>query len=154
MFQFRRFPTYCYLIHSTLTEYGSAGFPHSEIRGSKLIYSSPRLIAVSHVLRRLLMPRHSPCALLSLTKLFWFSSFELCKLLQNQVYLLFPVVSPFWNCSVSTLIISYYRFTLSSVASLVFISIVQFSRCIFELQKLTASHRFLYVMQSTLDRSS
>ena len=31
-----------------------------------LIYSSPQLIAVSHVLRRLLMPRHSPYALLRL----------------------------------------------------------------------------------------
>ena len=31
-----------------------------------LIYSSPWLIAVSHVLRRLLMPRHSPYALYSL----------------------------------------------------------------------------------------
>ena len=31
-----------------------------------LIYSSPRLIAVSHVLLRLLMPRHSPYALFRL----------------------------------------------------------------------------------------
>jgi hypothetical protein len=39
--------------------------PHSEIRGSKLIYSSPRLIAVSHVLHRRLVPRHPPYALIS-----------------------------------------------------------------------------------------
>ena len=32
-----------------------------------LICSSPRLIAACHVLLRLLMPRHSPCALLRLT---------------------------------------------------------------------------------------
>ena len=38
-------------------------FPHSEICGSKLICSSPQLIAASHVLRRLPMPRHSPYAL-------------------------------------------------------------------------------------------
>ena len=31
-----------------------------------LIYSSPWLIAVSRVLLRLLMPRHSPCALVRL----------------------------------------------------------------------------------------
>ena len=67
MFQFRRFPTYAYLIQRTLTEYCSAGFPHSEICGSKLMCSSPQLIAACHVLRRLLMPRHSPCALYSLT---------------------------------------------------------------------------------------
>ena len=41
-------------------------FPYSEIRGSKLICSSPRLIAACHVLHRLLMPRHSPYALLRL----------------------------------------------------------------------------------------
>ena len=43
------------------------GFPHSEISGSQLICSSPKLIAAYHVLHRLLMPRHSPCALISLT---------------------------------------------------------------------------------------
>ena len=32
-----------------------------------LTYSSPRLIAVCHVLLRLSVPRHSPCALCSLT---------------------------------------------------------------------------------------
>ncbi len=42
------------------------GFPHSEIHGSKLIRSSPRLIAAYHVLHRLCMPRHPPIALLSL----------------------------------------------------------------------------------------
>ena len=45
----------------------SGGFPHSEISGSTLICSSPKLIAAYHVLHRLLMPRHSPCALISLT---------------------------------------------------------------------------------------
>ena len=64
MFQFRRFPSYGYLIHHTIP-YG--GFPHSEISGSKFICNSPKLIAAYHVLHRLLMPRHSPCALISLT---------------------------------------------------------------------------------------
>ena len=67
MFQFRRFPTYAYLIQRRLTEYCSAGFPHSEISGSTAICASPKLIAACHVLLRLLMPRHSPCALISLT---------------------------------------------------------------------------------------
>ena len=70
MFQFRRFPTYTYLIQCTLTEYCSAGFPHSEISGSTVICTSPKLIAAYHVLHRLLMPRHSPCALISLTSYF------------------------------------------------------------------------------------
>ena len=67
MFQFRRFPTYAYFIQRTLHGYCPCGLPHSEIRGLWDICSSPRLIAACHVLRRLLMPRHSPCALFSLT---------------------------------------------------------------------------------------
>ena len=67
MFQFRPFPTYDYLIHRMLTGDEPAGLPHSEIPGSKLICSSPRLIAACHVFLRLLMPRHSPCTLYSLT---------------------------------------------------------------------------------------
>src|SRR5436305_6891418 len=43
------------------------GFPHSEIPGSKLVCSSPGLIAAYRVLHRLLAPRHSPYALSSLT---------------------------------------------------------------------------------------
>ena len=43
------------------------GFPHSDISGSLLICSSPKLFAAYRVLHRLLMPRHSPCALLRLT---------------------------------------------------------------------------------------
>ena len=54
-------------IQRMLPEYCSGGFPHSEISGSMLICSSPKLIAACHVLHRLLMPRHSPCALISLT---------------------------------------------------------------------------------------
>ena len=48
--------------------YGSSPyvFPHSEICGSRLICSSPQLIAACHVFLRLLMPRHSPCALVCL----------------------------------------------------------------------------------------
>jgi hypothetical protein len=47
----------------------NSGFPHSDILGSKLTYSSPRRFAVRRVLLRLLVPRHSPCALSNLTKL-------------------------------------------------------------------------------------
>ena len=40
-----------------------AGFPHSDIPGSQLMCSSPRLFAAYHVFHRLLVPRHPPCAL-------------------------------------------------------------------------------------------
>ncbi len=45
-----------------------AGLPHSEIRGSKVASTYPRLIAGNYVLRRLSVPRHPPCALSNLTK--------------------------------------------------------------------------------------
>ena len=43
------------------------GFPHSDIRGSPDICSSPRLFAAYHVFLRLSVPRHPPCALSCLT---------------------------------------------------------------------------------------
>ena len=67
MFQFRAFPSYTYLIQCMILRYCLSVFPHSEISGSQLICSSPKLIAACRVLHRLLMPRHSPCALISLT---------------------------------------------------------------------------------------
>src|SRR6056297_295917 len=44
----------------------SGGLPHSEIHGSRPILGSSWLIAEYHVLHRLLLPRHSPNALLAL----------------------------------------------------------------------------------------
>src|SRR3954452_20042711 len=44
------------------------GLPHSEIPGSKLVRSSPRLIAAYHVLHRLSAPRHPPNALKTLDR--------------------------------------------------------------------------------------
>jgi hypothetical protein len=54
-------------IHRAVRGFYPRGFPHSEIPGSKPACGSPRLIAACHVLHRLLLPRHSPCALSSLT---------------------------------------------------------------------------------------
>ena len=44
-----------------------ARLPHSDISGSKPVSSSPKLIAAFRVLHRLLVPRHPPSALSSLT---------------------------------------------------------------------------------------
>jgi len=44
-----------------------AGFPHSDIHGSQIASISPWLFAGSRVLHRRLVPRHSPCALSTLT---------------------------------------------------------------------------------------
>ena len=56
-------------IHCTLTEVSSAGFPHSDISGSLDMCSSPKLFAAYHVFHRLLVPRHPPYALSSITNL-------------------------------------------------------------------------------------
>ena len=50
-----------------ILEVCSSGFPHSEISGSKDICSSPKLFAAYHVFHRLLVPRHPPYALISIT---------------------------------------------------------------------------------------
>jgi hypothetical protein len=64
-------------IQRAVTRVHLAGFPHSEILGSKPACGSPRLIAACHVLLRLLAPRHPPYALSSLIikltqSVFWF----------------------------------------------------------------------------------
>ena len=96
MFQFRRFPAYAYLIQRTLHRYCLCGLPHSEISGSMDICSSPKLIAACHVLRRLLMPRHSPCALYSLTnqkQIFTCSRCELCRLHRFEIVIVTLIFS-------------------------------------------------------------
>ena len=66
-------------IHVTFHDSSPWVFPHSEIRGSMLICSYPRLIAACHVLHRLLMPRHSPYALVRLNFLLY-RSYLYCSL--------------------------------------------------------------------------
>ena len=62
-----RVPGVWLCIHHASLEVHSSRFPHSEISGSKDICSSPKLFAAYHVFHRLLVPRHPPCALSSLT---------------------------------------------------------------------------------------
>src|ERR1700736_4239011 len=54
-------------IHRAVLRFYLSGFPHSEISGSMPACGSPKLIAACHVFHRLLLPRHPPCALSSLT---------------------------------------------------------------------------------------
>ena len=62
-----RVPLHTLCIGVWIHEGCSCGFPHSEISGSMDICSSPKLFAAYHVFHRLLVPRHPPCALISLT---------------------------------------------------------------------------------------
>ena len=79
--------TYGYL-SITLSE-----FPHSEICGLSDICSCPQLIAACHVLRRLLVPRHPPCALLHLTSCLSFVRFAALLLASCGTHI--PEYAPF-----------------------------------------------------------
>ena len=80
-----RLPSDMLCIHISITRHNSSGFPHSEISGSKLTYSSPKHIVVSNVLHRLLVPRHPPCALNNL--IFCFPIQRRCLKTQNVINL-------------------------------------------------------------------
>ena len=58
-----RVPLHALCVGAWIPEVSSGGFPHSDISGSLDICSSPKLFAACHVFRRLLVPRHPPCAL-------------------------------------------------------------------------------------------
>ena len=64
-----RVPSAYLWIQYAVTEVFSARFPHSDISGSLDICSSPKLFAAYHVFHRLLVPRHPPYALSSITNL-------------------------------------------------------------------------------------
>ena len=67
MFQFTGSPSVYLWIQYTVHEVLSCGLPHSDIFGSLCICHSPKLFAAYHVFHRLLVPRHSPYALFSLS---------------------------------------------------------------------------------------
>ena len=66
----------------------TAGFPHSEISGSKHTYRSPKHIVVRHVLLQLLVPRHPPCALSNLTTCLFPNLIEIFDLILLSLSLL------------------------------------------------------------------
>ena len=62
-----RVPFHSLWIGLWILEVFSSRFPHSDISGSSDICSSPKLFAAYHVFHRLLVPRHPPYALISIT---------------------------------------------------------------------------------------
>ena len=94
-------------------------FPHSEISGSMLICSSPKLIAAYHVFHRLPVPRHSPCALVRLT----------IQTILFREWLVFPLDSLF--CQRRLLLpflLKLQYFLKGTYYNLCFAVIIQFSR--------------------------
>ena len=63
----RRVPLLSLWIGLRIHEVCSWGFPHSDISGSLGMCPSPKLFAAYHVFHRLLVPRHPPYALISIT---------------------------------------------------------------------------------------
>ena len=64
MFHFPAFPpTGLYIQPAVTHQNDERGFPIRKSSDPRPVIGSPRLIADSHVLHRLLMPRHPPCAL-------------------------------------------------------------------------------------------
>ena len=134
MFQFRRFPSYTYLFQYMIRNLLLRGFPHSDICGSRLICSSPQLFAACHVLLRLLMPRHSPCALYSLTFPLSCSRFfknYMSNLLLSGFFfkIVFPTISTSYIYYSDNILLSSLCFpfvTLLIISSFV----IQFSRCL------------------------
>ena len=121
MFQFRRFPSCTYGFSTGYQSMNSGEFPHSEISGSMLICSSPKLIAAYHVFHRLPVPRHSPCALVRLT----FQTF-----FQNIWYPLDSLLLP--TKIIVTLPFEIAIFLKRTYYNLCFAVIIQFSRYVFE----------------------
>ena len=94
MFQFAGFPSAHYyavtgIVHLRMHEVSSCGFPHSDTHGLTGICPSPWLFAACRVFLRLLVPRHPPCALISLTSLAAFLAAG-CIALQPGQFWFFP----------------------------------------------------------------
>ena len=125
----RRVPLVNLLIQLTIRNSSLRWFPNSEIHGSMLIYSSPWLIAVSHVLLRLLMPRHSPYALCNLNLLF---SFALSFAISFYRFGCLFFTTLWWqNCSFLTFFLgktNFYLFLLLS--QYLFVCFIRFSMII------------------------
>jgi hypothetical protein len=119
--------------------FAPAGFPHSDICGSMAICASPQLIAAYRVLRRLSVPRHSPCALSNLTcygSLLFFFLFPSNH--QTPVRLVLLPKTCFRLLYTPLLIVYFFRLQdlLFFFPNLIFVLLIfsllfmQFSRCI------------------------
>ena len=63
----RRVPLAYLCVQYAMTVVFTAGFPHSDTSGSRVVCTSPELFAAYHVFLRLPVPRHPPCALSCIT---------------------------------------------------------------------------------------
>ena len=93
-------------------------FPHSEISGSMLICSSPKLIAAYHVFHRLPVPRHSPCALVRLTFQTFFKNiwYPLDSLLPTKIMLPFLLKLQYFLKELTIIFVSQLLFSFQGTS--------------------------------------
>ena len=116
MFQFPAFPSYT-LLYSCMDNltFIQVEFPHSDIHGLKDICSYPWLFAAYHVLLRLLVPRHSPYALSSLTSDFAYASLYCVIFLKKLLDVLLYYLVAFCSDSLYSLHLLCHSFNITSV---------------------------------------
>ena len=97
-------------------------FPHSEISGSMLICSSPKLIAAYHVFHRLPVPRHSPCALVRLTFQTFFKNiwYPLDSLLPTKIMLPFLLKLQYFLKELTIIFVSQLLFSFQGTSLVMF----------------------------------
>ena len=111
-------------------------FPHSEISGSMLICSSPKLIAAYHVFHRLPVPRHSPCALVRLTFQTFFKNiwYPLDSLLPTKIMLPFLLKLQYFLKELTIIFVSQLLFSFQGTSlSVLFraLKIEQYLLCLY-----------------------
>ena len=111
-------------------------FPHSEISGSMLICSSPKLLAAYHVFHRLPVPRHSPCALVRLTFQTFFKNiwYPLDSLLPTKIMLPFLLKLQYFLKELTIIFVSQLLFSFQGTSlSVLFraLKIEQYLLCLF-----------------------
>ena len=118
-------------------------FPHSEISGSMLICSSPKLIAAYHVFHRLPVPRHSPCALVRLTFQTFFKNiwYPLDSLLPTKIIVTLPFeIVIFLKKELTIIFVSQLLFSFQGTSLSVLFRALKIEQYLLKLELVTCSN--------------
>ena len=106
MFQFTGLLSHTYVFSIRYLRITIGEFPHSDISGSKLTYSSPKHFVVCHVLLQLLVPRHPPCALTNLITICFLIWLRYFNVIYRDIFPIF-LLGLFWY--ITTTLSSFQR---------------------------------------------
>ena len=112
-----RVPFHTLCIGVWMTGVCPAGFPHSDICGSKIICISPQLFAAYHVFLRLLVPRHPPCALIAFLRSWFLFLIRCLVLFYNISFAIAQETSP--CADLSDPCIDHYQYSVFKVLCLI-----------------------------------